>query len=64
MLKFYRPGFKAGITVVKEKIEEEGKPDSFTKHVFKVQDQGKIAEYRNEPYLLDKYPVLFTVAES
>lgn len=64
MLKFYRPGFKAGITVVKEKISEDGQPDSFTKHVFKVQDQNKIASYQNEPYLLNKYPVLFTVVET
>jgi hypothetical protein len=63
MLKFYRPGFMSGITIVKEKISAEGEPEQFTKHGFRVADQNKVASYQNEPYLLQKYPVLFTIVE-
>jgi hypothetical protein len=59
MLKFERLSFKSGTIVVKELWEDNGDP-MVTFYTFKPKDNGKIAAYHDELYLLDKYPVLFT----
>jgi hypothetical protein len=62
MLKFERLTFKSGTIVVKELWSNEGVP-TVSVYTFKPRDNGKIASYHDEAYLLQKYPVLFTVVE-
>ncbi len=64
MLKFYRKEFKAGVIIAKEKIVVEGQPDQWAAHKFYPRDNGRVDQYQNEPYLLEKYPVLFTLVET
>jgi hypothetical protein len=59
MLKFERLSFKSGTIVVKELWNDNGSP-MVTTYTFKPKDNGKIASYNDESYLLAKYPVLFT----
>ncbi len=60
MLRFYRESFKAGTIVVKEIWSDEG-VQTVSVYTFKPKDNGKVANYHDEAYLLQKYPVLFTV---
>lgn len=59
MLRFYRETFKSGTIVVKELWSDNGVPMVST-YAFKPRDNGKVAAYHDETYLLTKYPVLFT----
>ena len=60
MLRFYRKSFKAGVTIVREKIIGEGGTETWKNHQFTPLDNGKVASYANEPYLLERYSTLFT----
>lgn len=59
MLKFYRKSFKSGVTIVREKIITGG-VESWKNHQFYPRDNGKVAIYENETYLLERYSTLFT----
>jgi hypothetical protein len=57
MVKFYRPNFASGVIVLKEQVAETSE---YLSHKFYIKDQGKNFEFQNEPYLLQKYPAIFT----
>jgi hypothetical protein len=61
MLKFYRPNFVSGVIVCKEQITDQNGKQEYIVHKFTVRDQNKKFEFRNEAYLLQKYPVCFTL---
>lgn len=59
MLRFYRKAFRSGVILVKEKVIVGGQ-ETWVGHSFTPRDNGTTESYQNEPYLLEKYPVLFT----
>ena len=54
MLTFFRPAFKSGIMLIKDKVD--GK---VVKKMLKPTDNGKNFEFGDENYVLENYPEWF-----
>ena len=54
MLTFFRPSFKSGVMLIKDR--KEGK---INKKIFKALHNGKNFEFDDEAYVLETYPKWF-----
>jgi len=54
MLTFFRPSFKSGIMLIKDR--KDGK---INKKIFKAGDNGKNFAFDDEAYVLESYPSWF-----
>ena len=54
MLTFFRPSFRSGVMLIKDR--KEGK---IAKKIFKPSDNGKNFEFDDEDYVMETYPKWF-----